>query len=76
VTYDFWITGLLFLADVKDFCLHHCVETRCVTHTQPPIQWGCLPDEAWNSILYTAKVKNAWKYLSISAYFVVDYDLV
>jgi hypothetical protein len=33
VIYDCWITGLLFLAAVKDFSVHHCVETRCVTHT-------------------------------------------
>jgi hypothetical protein len=33
VTYDCWITGLLFLADVKDLSVHHCVKTRCGAHT-------------------------------------------
>lgn len=71
-----WITGLLFPADVKDFSVHHCVKTGRGTHAQPPILWGCFPDEAWSLFLYTAKVKNAWRYLSISAYFVVDFDVV
>jgi len=33
VTYDCWVTGLLFPADVKDFSVHHRVKTRCGTHT-------------------------------------------